>query len=250
MKKIQYLIIIGIFLMVSGMVASAYAFDDGSVANNISIFKKQLKNHDGGSDVEPGEPEDPGDQGDPGTVEDPGDDDPVIEVASVDIRPNTINLKRHGIFTAIIKLPESIDAGLIDTESIILFVDPTVAQIPGKDDTAEDDSEIAALAPPAIASFTPMTTVAPIRVVVDTFNTNSVIAKFSNQDILGLLEKDIPDIMNQVPAMVTFWVQWQLTSDTDNTVYQASDEVRVINPGKGNKGKSKGKGKGKGGGAE
>jgi hypothetical protein len=248
MKKIQYLIIIGIFLMVSGMVASAYAFDDGSVANNISIFKKQPNNHDGGSDVEPGEPQDPDDQGDPGTVEDPADDDPAGEDASVDIRPNTINLKRHGIFTAIIKLPETIDAGSIDTESIILFVDPTVAQIPGKDDTAEDDSEIAALAPPAIASFTPMTTVAPIRVIVDTFMTNSVIAKFSNQDILGLLEKDIPDI--QVPAMVTFWVQWQLTSDTDNTGYQASDEVRVINPGKGNKGKSKGKGKGKGGGAE
>ena len=33
-------------------------------------------------------------------------------------------------------------------------------------------------------------------------------------------------------------------------IYEASDEVRVINPGKGNKGKSKGKGKGKGGGAE
>jgi hypothetical protein len=230
------------------MVASAYAFDDGSVANNISIFKKQPKNHDGGSDAEPGEPQDPDDQGDPGTVEDPADDDPAVEDASVDIRPNTINLKRHGIFTAIIKLPETIDAGSIDTKSIILFVDPTVAQIPGKDDTAEDDSEIAALAPPAIASFTPMTTVAPIRVIVDTFMTNSVIAKFSNQDILGLLEKDIPDI--QVPAMVTFWVQWQLTSDTDNTGYQASDEVRVINPGKGNKGKSKGKGKGKGGGAE
>jgi hypothetical protein len=242
MKKIQYLIIIGIFLMVSGMVASAYAFDDGSVANNISIFKKQPNNHDGGSDVEPGEPQDPDDQGDPGTVEDPADDDPAGEDTSVDIRPNTINLKRHGIFTAIIKLPET-DAGLIDTESIILFIDPTVQ---GKDDTAEVD-----LAPPAIASFTPMTTVTPIRVFVDTFMTNSVIAKFSNQDILGLLE--IPEIMDQVPAMVTFWVQWKLTSDNpDNTIiYEASDEVRVINPGKGNwMGKGKGKGKGKGGGAE
>jgi hypothetical protein len=79
--------------------------------------------------------------------------------------------------------------------------------------------------------------------------TNSVIAKFSNQDILGLLEKDIPDIMNQVPAMVTFWVQWQLTSDNpDNTIiYEASDAVRVINKGKA---KWSGIGKGKGGGAE
>jgi len=249
MKKIQYLIIIGIFLMVSGMVASAYAFDDGSVANNISIFKKQPKNHDGGSDVEPGEPQDPDDQGDPGTVEDPADDDPAGEDASVDIRPNTINLKRHGIFTAIIKLPET-DAGLIDTESIILFIDPTVVPVPDKDDTAEVD-----LAPPAIASFTPMTTVAPIRVFVDTFMTNSVIAKFSNQDILGLIETDIPDIMDRVPAMVTFWVQWKLTSDNpDNTIiFEASDQVRVINPGKAKWlgiGKGKGKGKGKGGGAE
>jgi hypothetical protein len=246
MKKIQYLIIIGIFLMVSGMVASAYAFDDGSVANNISIFKKQPKNHDGGSDVEPGEPEDPGDQGDPGTVEDPADDDPAGEDTSVDIRPNTINLKRRGIFTAIIKLPEKSDMELFDPTSIVLFVDPNVVPIPDKDDTAEVD-----LAPPAIASFTPMTTVTPIRVFVDTFMTNSVIAKFSNQDILDLLE--IPEIMDQVPAMVTFTVQWKLISDNpDNTIiYEASDEVRVINPGKGNwMGKGKGKGKGKGGGAE
>jgi hypothetical protein len=243
--------IIGIFLMVSGMVASAYAFDDGSVANNISIFK-QPKNHDGGSDVEPGEPQDPGDQGDPGTVEDPADDDPAVEDASVDIRPNTINLKRHGIFTAINKLPETIDMELFDPTSIVLFIDPNVVPIPDKDDTAEVD-----LAPPAIASFTSMTTVTPvtpIRVFVDTYMTNSVIAKFSNQDILGLLE--IPEIMDQVPVMVTFRVQWQLTSDNPNNtiIYEASDAVRVINKGKakwpGIGGKGKGKGKGKGGGAE
>jgi len=100
-----------------------------------------------------------------------------------------------------------------------------------------------------------MTTVAPIRVFVDTFMTNSVIAKFSNQDILGLIETDIPDIMDRVPAMVTFWVQWKLTSDNpDNTIiFEASDQVRVINPGKAKWpgiGKGKGKGKGKGGGAE
>ena len=231
MKKIQYLIIIGIFLMVAGMVASAYAFDDGSVANNISIFKKQPKNHDGGSDVEPGEPQDPGDQGDPGTVEDPADDDPAVEDASVDIRPNTINLKRHGIFTAIIKLPETIDQwNFLILTSIVLYIDPNVVPIPDKDDTAEVD-----LAPPAIASFTSMTTVTPvtpIRVFVDTYMTNSVIAKFSNQDILGLLE--IPEIMDQVPVMVTFRVQWQLTSDNPNNtiIYEASDAVRVINKGK------------------
>ena len=130
---------------------------------------------------------------------------------------------------------------LFDPTSVILFVDPNVSQVPGKDDMAEGDSAIADLAPPAYASFTPMTTVAPTKVIFYSFITNTVIAKFSNQDILGLLETDIPDIMDQVPAMVTFWVQWKL----DNTIYEASDAVRVINPGKkGNKGK------GKGGGAE
>jgi hypothetical protein len=235
MKKIQYLIFIGMFVMLSGMVASTFAFDDGSVANYISILKKQPKNHEGGPTVEPGKPEDPGDQGDPGTVEDPPNDDPAAEDASVYIRPNTINLKRHGIFTAIIQLPETTDMALFDPNSIILFVDPNVSQIPGKDNKDKSDSAIADLAPPAYASFTPMTRVAPIR-VFDTLNTNSVIAKFANQDILGLLETDIPDIMNQVPATVTFWVQWKL----DDTVYEASDEVRVINPGKANIGKGKG----------
>ena len=59
MKKIQYLIFVGIFVMLSGVVGYAYAFDDGSMANYISILKKQPKNHDGGPTVEPGKPKTP-----------------------------------------------------------------------------------------------------------------------------------------------------------------------------------------------
>ena len=57
MKKLQYLTFIGIFVMLSGMAAYVYAFDDGSVANYISILKKQPKNHDGGSTADPGDTE-------------------------------------------------------------------------------------------------------------------------------------------------------------------------------------------------
>jgi len=45
-----------------------------------------------------------------------------------------------------------------------------------------------------------MTTVAPIRVFVDTFMENQSLQNFSNQDILGLIETDIPDIMDRVSS--------------------------------------------------
>ena len=256
MKKLQYLVFIGIFVMLSGMAAYAYASDDGSEANYISILKKQPKNHDGGSTVEPGDTENPGDQGEPSEVEEPDNDDPadpVVVNATVAIKPETINLKRHGIFAAIINLPETTDVGLIATDSIMLsIIDPTVIPVTGTDATNEVASAIGDFAPQAPAPFTLMTTttVAPTRVFV-VESTNSVIALFSNQGVVDLIKNNID--ITKLPSMVTFEVQWKLTGS--DTIYEASDEVRVINPGNGNvngkgKGKGVGKGKGKGGGAE
>ena len=246
MKKLQYLTFIGIFVMLSGMAAYVYAFDDGSVANYISILKKQPKNHDGGATADPEDTEGSGDQEEPSEVEEPDNDDPVVVNATVDIKPETINLKRHGIFVAIIHLPETIDVGLLDTETILLsIIDPTVVPVTGTDDTGEAANTIGDFAPETAAPFTLMTTVAPTRVFV-VEATNSAIALFPNQGVIDLIKNNID--ISTLPAMVPFEVQWMLTTDS-TTIYEATDTVRVINPGKGN-GNGKGKGNGKGGRAE
>jgi hypothetical protein len=236
MKNLLYLVLIGIFVMVAGMTTYAFAIDDNSGANYISILKKHAKGNDGGSTT------------DPGDVEDPGDAE--VSTPTVTIKPETINLKRHGIFVAIIHLPETIDVGLLDTETILLsIIDPMVFPVTGTDDTGEAANAIGDFAPETSAPFTLLTTVTPTKVLV-VEATNSAIALFPNQGVTELIKNSID--VSTLPAMVTFEVQWMLTTDS-TTIYEATDDVRVINPGNGSgKGNGKGsnKGNGKGGGAK
>ena len=120
--------------------------------------------------------------------------------------------------------------GLLDTETILLsIIDPTVVPVTGTDDTGEVANAIGDFAPETSAPFTLMTTVAPTRIfVVEAIN--SAIALFSNQGVIDLIKNNIE--ISTLPAMVTFEVQWMLTTDS-TTIYEATDTVRVINPGKG-----------------
>jgi hypothetical protein len=74
--------------------------------------------------------------------------------------------------------------------------------------------------------------------MIDIFD-NALNVKFSNQAVLNLIKATV----SEFPASVKFLVQWQLTGD--NTIYEGTDAVRVINPGK-NKDKNNEGDKGKG----
>ncbi len=157
----------------------------------------------------------------------PGKDDPVVledfekvigneEVpAWVDIHPNTINVKRQGQFIgATIRMPEEFDLTNIIPESIKLYI--------MKDNDELTEEWISAQ-----------------RVMVDMFD-DALNVKFSNQAVLSLIKANV----SEFPANVKFRVQWQFQGD-DN-MYEGTDLVRVINPGKGtdkNKDKREGKGK-------
>lgn len=157
----------------------------------------------------------------------PGKDDPVVledsakiivkeEVtALVDINPNTINLKRNGQFiSAKIRMPEGFDLENIIPESFKLYI-------------VKDNDELTEEWIPAQ------------RVMVDMFD-DALNVKFSNQAVLSLIKAYV----SEFPASVKFLVQWQIQGD--DTIYEGTDAVRVINPGKGkDKNKDKGQGKGK-----
>jgi hypothetical protein len=154
----------------------------------------------------------------------PGKDDPVVledsekitvneEVtARVDINPNTINLKRRGQFiSAKIRMPEGYDPANIVPESIKLYM-------------VEDNDELTEWIPAQ-------------RVMVDMFD-DALNVKFSNQAVLSLIKAYV----SEFPATVKFLVQWQIQGD--DTIYEGTDAVRVINPGK-SKDKDKGQDKAK-----
>jgi hypothetical protein len=154
----------------------------------------------------------------------PGKDDPVVledsakiivkeEVtALVDINPNTINLKRNGQFiSAKIRMPEGFDLENIIPESFKLYM-------------VKENDELSEGIPAQ-------------RVTVDMFD-DALNVKFSNQAVLSLIKAYV----SEFPATVKFLVQWQIQND--DTIYEGTDAVRVINPGKG-KDKDKGQGKGK-----
>ena len=157
----------------------------------------------------------------------PGKDDPVVlddsekiivkeEItALVDINPNTINLKRRGQFiSAKIRMPEGFDLENIIPESFKLYI-------------VKDNDELTEEWIPAQ------------RVMVDMFD-DALNVKFSNQAVLSLIKAYV----SEFPASVKFLVQWQIQGD--DTIYEGTDAVRVINPGKGkDKNKDKGQGKGK-----
>jgi hypothetical protein len=153
----------------------------------------------------------------------PGKDEPVVledsekitvneEVtATVDINPNTINLKRNGQFiSAKIRMPEGFDLENIMSESFKLYM-------------VKDNDELTEGIPAQ-------------RVMVDMFD-DALNVKFSNQAVLSLIKAYV----SEFPATVKFLVQWQIQGD--NTIYEGTDAVRVINPGNG-KDKNKDKGQG------
>jgi hypothetical protein len=160
----------------------------------------------------------------------PGKDDPVVledsekitvreaVAAMVDINPNTINLKRRGQFiSAKVRMPEGFNLENIIPESFKLYV-------------VKDNDELSEWIPAQ-------------RVMANMFD-DVLNVKFSNLVVLNLIQENITEF----PATVKFLVQWQILGD--DTVYEGTDEVRVINPGKGkgkdtNKDKGQGKGKGK-----
>ncbi len=135
--------------------------------------------------------------------------------AVVDIKPNTLNLKRNGRFiTALIKLPEGNNIADINTDSIkIIKINDSTVDIP------------AAWA------------------LVDEVLTDSLIAKFAFR---GVVKDEIETILpadTTFPTAVTFTVSGTLKDITPT--FEGTDQVRLINPGKSNKG-----GKGKGGGGD
>ena len=122
--------------------------------------------------------------------------------ATVDIRPNTINLRRNGNFImGVIKLPEGYSIENIDLTSIVVTkingipLDPSITA-----DWAFIDDEIM----------------------------DSVIAKFPNKTFKdACLAADIT-----YPANVEISVSGTLT-DEAKTPFEGTDQVRVIKPGKG-----------------
>lgn len=82
---------------------------------------------------------------------------------------------------------------------------------------------------------------APQKVIV--FD-NSVMAVFSSQDVVNLINNNID--ITKLPATASFGVQWKLATDS-TTIYEAADEVKIVNNSKhfGN-GNGNGKGKGQG----
>ena len=121
--------------------------------------------------------------------------------ATVDMRPNTINLKRNGNFVmGLIKLPEGYSIENIDLTSIVVtkingvLLDPSIPA-----DWAFIDDEIM----------------------------DSVIAKFPNKTLTEALPADLV-----YPANVEIAVSGTLT-DEAKTPFEGTDQVRVIKPGKG-----------------
>jgi len=133
--------------------------------------------------------------------------------ATVDIRPNTINLRRNGNFImGLIKLPEEYSIENINLASI------KVTKINGAAPTS-----------PIVADWA----------FIDEEFTDSVIAKFPNKIFKAALPVDLT-----YPTNVEISVGGTLTDDV--TTFEGTDQVRVIKPGKGIwKNKDKG---GKGGG--
>ena len=125
--------------------------------------------------------------------------------ANIVIRPETINLKRKGQFiTATIKLPQGYKAGDVDIQSIKICIEKNVANGQGNMELACGD-------------FKPQWA---IRISKD-----SLLVKFPNQGVLDLISNNVD--INNLPAMVTFWVQWNLKNGGPQ--FQATDTVRVIN---------------------
>ena len=125
--------------------------------------------------------------------------------ATVDIRPNTINLRRNGNFImGVIKLPEGYSIENIDLTSIVVTkingvpLDPSIAA-----DWAFIDDEIM----------------------------DSVIAKFPNKILVQAIQNALAgDTI--YPTNVEISVGGTLT-DEAGTQFEGTDQVRVIKPGKG-----------------
>ena len=118
--------------------------------------------------------------------------------AKVDIKPETINLKRRGQFiSAIIKLPEGYRARDVDEESIKVCI--------------ENNMDL------ACGDFKPQWAIS--------FSKDSLLVKFPNQAVLDLITNNVD--MDSLPAMVTFLVQWNLKNGGPQ--FEATDTGRVIN---------------------
>jgi len=125
--------------------------------------------------------------------------------ANIVIRPETINLKRKGQFiTATIKLPQGYKAGDVDIQSIKICIEKNVANGQGNMELACGD-------------FKPRWAIS--------ISKDSLLVKFPNQGVLDLISNNV-DIKN-LPAMVTFWAQWNLKNGGPQ--FQATDTVRFIN---------------------
>jgi hypothetical protein len=125
--------------------------------------------------------------------------------ATVDIRPNTINLKRNGNFImGMIKLPEGYSIENIYLTSI------AVTKING------------VLLDPAIAAD---------WAFIDEEIMDSVIAKFPGKTLKEAIENALPADVTY-PTNVEISVGGTLTDDI-KTPFEGTDQVRVIKPGKG-----------------
>ena len=125
--------------------------------------------------------------------------------ATVDIRPNTINLRRNGNFVmGMIKLPEGYSTDDIDVASI------AVTKING-----------ALLVSPIVTDWA----------FADEEFTDSIIAKFPNKSLKEAVIKALPTDVTY-PTKVDISVGGTLTDDV-GTPFEGTDQVRVIKPGKG-----------------
>jgi len=124
--------------------------------------------------------------------------------AKVDMKPETINLKRRAQFiVAIIKLPEGYKAGDVDVESIKLCIEKNAVAGQNSMDLACGD-------------FKPQWAIS--------FSKDSLLVKFPNQRVLDLIANNVD--MNSLPAMVSFLVQWNLKNGGHQ--FEATDTDRVI----------------------
>ena len=121
--------------------------------------------------------------------------------ATVDINPDTINIKRKGqyISARITLSGGEHDVSDIDEETILL----TIMIDGGESGTA----------------------VSAQRVVVDEDDNAILVVKFDNEEVLSLIEEEV----DEFPQYVTFVVKGELE---DGSLFSGTDDVKVMNPGK------------------